>query len=289
MAWNTKYWDILDQLYWSPRYSGFRSISQSHWHRVDGRISVPEDMVNLSGPLYSRERKADELREYLLGCEEILNHLFDLTFAIAPDTVIREVFLTPFGFEDDSMFESIGRETAARYGWGKSENITQHDGLFISDNTAIAVELKLSSASWPEQIAKYLAILAWEELAFGKKKNLGLLFIVPEKAAAGHWSKCGLDGPEIESTWLDRRWIKGLPRPIERLFDQQSDSVMSVADRLRLQVISWTELYAKLRRISGSLDQRDPGQQTLYRLIDGFLSQLARHQETGIILPPSIA
>ena len=282
MAWNAKYWDILDQLYWWPRYSGFRSIGQNHWERANGRISVPEEMVNLSGPLYSRERKADELRDYLLGSEEILNHLFDLTFAIAPDEVIRELFLTPFDFKDDNSFQSIGRETATRYGWGKSENITQHDGLFISERTAVAVELKLSSASWPEQIAKYVAILAWEELALGKKSALGLLFIVPQKAAASHWKKCGLDGPEIDSRWLDRKWSKGLPKSIERLFDQESEAVKSVTDRLKLQVISWSEIYAKLDRILGSLDQRDAGQQTLYRLIEGFLSQLQKHRETGI-------
>jgi len=282
MAWDTKYWDILDQLYWWPRYSGLRSISQMHWERSNGRISVPEEMVNQLGPLYSRERKADELREYLLGSEEILNHLFDLTFAIAPDAVIRELFLTPFGFEDDGNFESIGRETAARYGWGKSENITQHDGLFISDRTAVAVELKLSSASWPEQIAKYVAILAWEELALGRKNDLGLLFIVPQKATAGHWKKCGLDGPVIDTGWLNRRWSKGLPKSIERLFDQEPEAVNSVIDRLQLQAISWSDLYVKLDRILGSLVQKDPGQQTLYRLIKGFLSQLQKHRETGI-------
>jgi hypothetical protein len=241
-------------------------------------------MVNLSGPLYSRERKADELREYLFGSEEILNHLFDLTFAIAPDAVIKELFLTPFGFEDSGSFESIGRETAARYGWGKSENISQHDGLFISERTAVAVELKLSSTSWPEQIAKYVAILAWEELALGKRNDLGLLFIVPQKAIAGHWKKCGLDGADIDRRWLERRWNKGLPKSIERLFDQEAEAVNSVIDRLKLQAISWSELYLKLDRILGSLDQRDPGQQTLYRLIKGFLSQLQKHRETGIYI-----
>ncbi|WP_159946326.1 hypothetical protein [Rhizobium sp. 18065] len=282
MAWDTKYWDILDQIYWWPRYSGYRSISQRHWIRESGRVSIPEEMVNPSGPLYSRERKADELRDYLLGSEEILNHLFDLTFSIAPDALIRDLFLQPLGFEDTGSFESIGRETAARYGWGKSENITQHDGLFISERSAVAIELKLRSSSWPEQIAKYAAILAWEELAFGEKDNLGLMFIVPQNAIAGHWKKCGLNGPVIESTWLDREWRKGLPKSIEHLFVQERAAVRSVVDRLTLNVMSWSELYAALQMIGAGLDQADAGQQTLYRLIRGFLSQLERHRETGI-------
>jgi hypothetical protein len=34
----------------------------------------------------------------------------------------------------------------------------------------------------PEQIAKYLALMVWEEQISVKRENLGLLFIVPDRA-----------------------------------------------------------------------------------------------------------
>jgi hypothetical protein len=47
MTWNLKYWDILDQLYWSPKYIGLRSIQKNN------RTSLPSDwktaLSNLSG------------------------------------------------------------------------------------------------------------------------------------------------------------------------------------------------------------------------------------------------
>ncbi|MCP4308855.1 MAG: hypothetical protein GY788_29065 [bacterium] len=64
-----KYWDIVDQFFWSPKYLGLRSIPKRHWEVGDGRISVPSDLVNSSGPLYSRRRRIADLKEDLHGME----------------------------------------------------------------------------------------------------------------------------------------------------------------------------------------------------------------------------
>lgn len=146
MTWNSKYWDILDQLYWSPKYLGLRSISQKHWIKRDGLICVPEELVNKTGPLYSRQRNISDLKEYLHGSEEILNDIFDLTFSIAPDSLINDILLRPLGFEDCGPFDSIGRESATRYGWGVLDNVTQHDGLYVSKQSVVGVEMKLLSS-----------------------------------------------------------------------------------------------------------------------------------------------
>ena len=55
MTWNQKYWDALDQLYWTPKYLGLSSIPQRKWKREDGLICVPEELVNKSGPTQGRE------------------------------------------------------------------------------------------------------------------------------------------------------------------------------------------------------------------------------------------
>ncbi|MCP4308854.1 MAG: hypothetical protein GY788_29060 [bacterium] len=73
--------------------------------------------------------------------------MFNLTVAIAPDTVISSLFLEPLGFVDPGPFESLGREIGERYGCRKSENVTQIDGVFISEKSIAGVELKLGSAT----------------------------------------------------------------------------------------------------------------------------------------------
>lgn len=281
MAWNRKYWDIIDQLYWWPRYLGLNSINQRHWRIEGDRLSIPLEMVNRSGPLYSRGQRITELIDGLHAKEEILNHLFDLTFGIAPDVLIELCFAAPLGFSDHGPFDSIGREAQDRYGWG-AENVTQQDGFFVSDRSAIAVELKLGSTSWPGQIAKYAALLTWEEMAHGPRDQIGLLFIAPEAARTNHWTKCGLAADLIDATFLDQTWTRPLPAPIQRLFAENRSHVESVLERMRLAFISWSDLRHRLCAYAEGLDRSAPGDQTLGRLIDGFVAQLDAHRLTGL-------
>ena len=205
-------------------------------------------------------------------------------FSIAPDAVIQKAFVEPLGFIDTNSFESIGRECVSRYGWRESENVTQHDGFFVSDTSAIAIELKLLTTSWPEQVAKYAAMFAWEELYRNTKQNLGLLYIVPEHAKAKFWQRSRFEPGSLNRNWLDRSWDKSLPKPIVKLFETNEDTVRSVLDRMKVHVISWTDLRNSLLDIQSALNQQDPGQQTLYRLLAGFLKQLSDHRDTGITL-----
>jgi hypothetical protein len=287
MAWNGKYWDIVSNLYWTPRYLGLQSISRNKW-RVDGDwISVPKGLVtNSSGPLYVRSRKFDELTTYLHGQEEILNHLFNLLFSIAGDAVVSRLLCHPLGLADMGPFESMGREVGSRYGWRESENVTQQDGLFVSTSSVVGVELKLESTSWPEQIAKYIALMIWEEAFSHRRENLGLLFIVPESAISEHWSNVGLNGPNIDESFVTRLDPERLPKKIYTLFETHPDQVRSVLQRIRLGVISWTNFAAQIIEIEQGLDPNRPGDQTLQRLLAGFRDQLERHQKTGIVSAP---
>ena len=66
--------------------------------------------------------------------------------------------------------------------------MTQQDGFFVSRKSLIGVELKLGSASSPEQIAKYMALMEWEEQLTGRRDQLGLLFVVADTAVKKHWT-----------------------------------------------------------------------------------------------------
>ena len=282
MAWNAKYWDVVEQLYWAPKYLGLRSINKRHWHREDGRISVPSELVNKSGPLYSRGLKIADLIRDLHGKEEILNHVFDLTFAIAPDAVISSLFVEPHGFVDAGPFESLGRDIGNRYGWGVLENVTQTDGFFVSEKTIAGIEIKLGSSTWPEQIAKYVAVMVSEEIEFHRRDQLGLLFIVPESAVNGHWRKCRLDGAMIDASFLEILNPEKLPKRIRELFSDERDIVANVLNRLRLSVVSWSAFREQVVEIQDRLSVADQGEQTLHRLLDGFRAQLDAHRKTGI-------
>ena len=282
MAWNEKYWDIHEEFYWTPGFIGLESIKKARCTVSDSGACLNADLLQSGRSVYARSRTVDALRGHLHEQEEILNHIFDIAFAIAPDELIREALISQVGFSDHGPFESLGRDIWRRYGWAPSENVTQHDGYFVSEKSALAVELKLRARSSLGQIAKYIALIAWEEMRFGPKEHIGLLYIVPEKALKSHWRSCGLERPVIEDAVLPRMMSEKLPRKVMELFLQEADTVGSVARRLRLAVISWTHFFDTIKALQERLDPRIVGEQTLHRLIDGLLDQLKAHRHTGL-------
>jgi len=282
MTWNETYWGILNQLYWAPRFIGLSSIQKRHWKRSPEDISVPSEMVNTNGPLYTRGRNSRDVREYLSRQEVILNQFFDITFAIAADEVLSRLFCSPLGFVDRGPFSKMSDNLGARYGWGESENVTQPDGFYVSNKSLIGVELKLGSSSWPEQVLKYAAVMAWEEQYSGTREHLGLLYIIPDAAQEKHWSKCGLEGPHIDSSFLDRVSHDKLPKRVLDLLLHEKDRLSDVLERLSLAVVSWSFLGNELLAIEEALDQSHRGDQTLKRLLAGFRDQIENHQGTGV-------
>jgi len=273
-SWNQKYWDIADQFYWAPQYVGMKSIPQRLWQQEGDRISVPAEHVNKSGPLYARARTADAHKVWLARQEEILNHVFDITFAIAPDMMIEHCFAKPLGISDPGPYTSLGREIRQRYGWSRTENVTQQDGFFVSGRSALGVELKLKAKSSAVQIIKYAALFAWEEQYSGPRNTLGLLYILETPADPRHWRECGLDGPQVDATLLDRVDIATLPKKVWQLATENRSGLTSVLDRMTLSAITWAELKAACNTLRANLDPVHPGDQALIRLIDGFVAQV---------------
>lgn len=282
-GWNEKYWDIISDLYWTPRYLGLKSIPRTRWQVANGRASVAlSEMANPAGPLYSRLLRSADLNRYLSTQEEVLNHFFTLALAIAGDEVLSRLLCRPLGIDDAGPFRSFGNDLKTQFGWGPNENITQPDGFFLSPNSAIGVELKLGSASWQEQIAKYAALMVWHELATQKRANLGLLFVVPANAISHHWSKVGLAGPAIPDDFLETLDKKRLPEKIQILFHDHKERAARIFQELRLHVVSWNDFADGVAEIRTGLDCSRPGDQTLDRLMAGLYAQISVHHGTGI-------
>lgn len=282
MTWARKYWDIIDQIYWWPPYIGLNSISQKKWVRKNGYVCVPAEMVNQSGPLYSRGLKICDLIANLHSKEEILNHFFDLTFAIAGDATVSSLLFKPIGFDDIGPFENLGREVQERYGWGE-DNVSQQDGFFVSSKSILGVELKLGARSTPAQILKYASMIAWEEQYSGRKENIGLLYIVPKTALEKHWQHCGLVSNEISASYLREFADTKVPKRVRDLIEKDSDMLNDVLNRMRLEVTTWSDLVSSVAEIEASLDKERQGDQALVNLLRGFRNQVEAHKGTYLL------
>lgn len=154
--------------------------------------------------------------------------------------------------------------------------------MFVSPRSIVGVELKLGTTSSVEQIAKYIAILLWEMEVSGSRNQLGLLFIVPDRALANHWEATGLGASQIDSGFLDRLDFKKLPKRAQELLREKASTVRWATQRLRMQVLSWDQFRNSLIAFRAGLDEQRAGDQTLVRLLKGLEAQIEQHGNTGI-------
>lgn len=55
MTWVSKYWGVLANLYWTPKYLGLRSISKSVWKEEEDFILIPRASISKGGSKYILE------------------------------------------------------------------------------------------------------------------------------------------------------------------------------------------------------------------------------------------
>ena len=142
-GWHKRYWEIVDRYYWVPDRLGLQALK---WTKKDGFACVPLEKIDPRGALYARRVKAAGTKDLLQKLETPLNDVFNLTFAIAPDPVISQLLFAPVGIPDNGSFESYGTDFIGQAEW-RGENVTEHDAFFASDNSILAVELKLDTWS----------------------------------------------------------------------------------------------------------------------------------------------
>lgn len=282
MTWNDRYWDAISNLYWNPPYLGWSKTLKlpSRWAQSES-VSVPvSEIARGAHALYSRTPMSDgSLRQALSNKEEILNHIFSITFSIAGDGVIRKLLLNPANVEDHGPFRSFGKEIGSKNAVAKIYQSSQPDALFVSPVSILAVELKLATRSSVQQIAKYVALMLMIEGEVGIRKNLDLLFIVRHRDVEHHWRSMGLSGSSIDVELL----IEGVTnKRIRDLLIENADKVPNLLSRLQMRVVSWSVLHDDVVALLRTLDCSDVGQQTIFRLLDGFRSQLISHMDTDI-------
>lgn len=279
MNWTRKYWDTLEQLYWTPKYLGLKSIPKRIWGDDEKVIQLPRNRVSQRGSIYTRDGNWLSNDRKMRGLEETLNHIFDLTFAITPDAVTSTLLHQKAEIEDEGPFESVGREIGERYGWGGA-NVTQQDGLFVSASSILNVELKLGSKTQPVQVLKYLMITLQEEKLEGRRPNIALLYVTPHTTAEV-MKQAGAD----ENGQLPKGFVREfdpakLNATARAMVKSDLSALEDVATRIRLFHISWSELAANCEAMIGNLDQRQIGDQTLVRLLSGFAGAIKAHRGT---------
>ena len=282
LAWNSKYWDIVSNLYWTPRYLGLQSIGRDKW-RVDGDwVSVPKNLVTNTS-VRSRCDRTSSMSSKLISTVRrrfsttVQPPVLDrgrrghIALIVQPAWFGRRRPIRKPGTRDWVTVRLAGQRKCHPTGWAVRQSI-----LGCRGRTQVRLRL-----SWPEQIAKYVALMVWEEAFSHQRERLGLLFIVQKVPCPRTGLMQVSKGRPLTKASRAADPAR-LPKKIQALFRTRPDQVRYVLQRLRLAVISWTQFFAELSEIEKGLDPKQPGDQTLQRLLAGFRDQLERHQKTGL-------
>lgn len=281
MTWTKKYWDVVDQFYWAPQYLGLKSIPQNIWE-VDGdKVSIPIEMINPKGPLYRRLKSGEEYWSYVRRQEETFNHIFDIVFGILPGDVICDILSVPTNIGTGHSYESYGRELCDRYGWGEHSNITTPDGFFIAADSVLAVELKFNAKTSLDQLAKYLMLFVSEEVKYGRRANVDLLFIFNSDPVPTFKKQMGFEQGEISQQLFGELRDAAGNKRVVNFFNDNENEIRSVLGRLRIHCIDW-QFFSQVLSAYASKLSETPGDCTLKKLLGGLVTEISNHPLSGV-------
>jgi hypothetical protein len=282
MPWNEKVLDNLEQVYWSPDKIGLKSIKRQPTPDGAG-FFVPKELLAGGKSLYCRGQAYPEWRPTITKKEELLNQVLEIALAIAPSSFVANVFFAPLGIRPTGRIRTIGREVGARHSEFAPVQFTQHDGLYVSDNAIVMMEMKLKARTSVEQYLKYCTLAALEEMVGGKKDHVGMIYLVPTGAVMRTRRDLWLDDPgAMDQIWKDPAKFTD-KSPLLRLLANHPEKIRTVGERLVLQIITWDDF------LRAMLQTRDDavatGNETLENLMQGMIAQIQATPDCGLLTP----
>ncbi|OJH07371.1 MAG: hypothetical protein AOY29_03750 [Alcanivorax borkumensis] len=276
MTWSEGYWDIINELYWVPSYLGLKSIPKRHWTVEGNMVCVPKSMTNPSGPLYRRVRSGDDYEAFIRRQEETFNHILNLTLSILPGEVVAEIFGPVANFSVPGDLKVLGKSISNRYSWIAGANATTPDAFLLSESCIFAIEIKFNAKTSLDQLAKYVALIAGEEIQNGKRDFVNLLFVYPLKANEKFISQTNINPVDIGPRYFDMLSDSVGNARVKSLYLSEQESIRDTLSRLNVRCITWQDLYGQIISFMEKLGESN-GDKTLFRLLSGLASEILFH------------
>lgn len=276
MTWAKKYWDAVRDFYWVPSYIGLKSIPQSKWVKTRDSVTISRSLTNPSGPLYRRLRTWDEFHTYIHRQEETLNHIWNIALGMLPSDVLSELFDPYFGWPRSEDLTQMTGTVPDRYPQIPDANVTTPDSFLTSPTTLIAIELKFNAKTSAAQLAKYAAVLTAEQLEFGRRERLGLLYIYPTHPNRNFERETGCDAGKQSGKNLDRLFSEISNAALHSFKERHRPIIEDTLNRMLVKCISWSQFHAALTSYSLALGT-SKGERTLKNVLDGLANEIASH------------
>lgn len=224
-SWTEEYYDLVEHYFWAPDQIGHRSDK-------DRKLKKPAEVM-------ARLRRN----------EEPLNHILGLFFALAPISLVHDIFRGHCNVEADAhLLTLMGRSSYSANGIGEA---TQPDFAFDGDGAFLTVEAKIGSKSSIEQLLKY-AFLHWKADVARPRTIHALVYLTDAPLAKLY--------PGGFESWEDakRRATEALPEITKQAFTRLSaaerEAVVAMLQTVRIGHMTYRDLdrivAARLRKLT---------------------------------------
>jgi len=246
-VWTDLYYEVVEYYFWEPQRIGRR--------RDPSRKSQPWD--------YWRGKLQKQ--------ETAFNHILNLLFHMAPQELVDRAVSALLGREVEGL-ELVNAG-------GLDPNVVQPDMIFTDWKDLIFVEMKVDSRSSVDQFVKYA--IAAQYILEGPEdlSSVDLVFLTKTKSHNKVWHRAKADGLDSFDA-LRRHAVRGLDGDMEVWREAGVPRYMrenpGAVPGLRNRVQSIGLALADYEGLSNVLREYAAENQTVARLVDGVLAELAR-------------
>lgn len=283
LSWTDKYWDLVDDYYWDMPSLGMEPIPKDRVEKHTEHVCVPADLLNKNGGrLCRRVGTAKENLGALRSDEVALNHLLNIGLACLADSVLADLVFSPVGIKSSQPITNVNKDFGRRYNIVGGQNITQHDGFYVSENASVGLEIKLKAKSSWDQIAKYAHLHLLEESHSGHKKDLGLLYLMPASALRDFNAKFQIPRKAVAEAIISRAVKQPEPKGILKRIAADPARYADALERMTIIGMSWTAWVSEIGRSASFVDTTTAGGETLRKVLDGLSSAVRDHIGTEV-------
>lgn len=279
--WPQRYWEVVNEFFWVPSYLGLKSIPQKHWIKSETTVSVPRAMTNPSGPLYYRLRSGNDFWDFIQRQEETFNHVFNIAFSIAPGDIVAEIFRALGGSTQSHDYRMPSLPIGERYPWIGKANVTTPDTYFLATDSVLAVEIKFNARTSLDQLAKYVALIASEEIHGNDCSELFLFYIFPSGAEEKFERQTSIAPGDLSCEHFEILKNAAGSGLVAEQFATNQDAIMRTLSRLKIVCTSWAAVSAELKAYCQKLGD-SPGDRCLSNLLSGLASEIRNHPLSGV-------
>ena len=286
MSWTDKYWDLVDDYYWDLPSLGMKPLPKDLIQEHADHTLVPADLLNKNGGrLCRRIGTAKENLGALRSDEVSLNHLLNIGLACIADSVLADLVFKLVDIEASQPITNVNKDFGSRYNVIGGQNTTQHDGFYVSENASVGLEIKLMAKTSWDQIAKYAHLHLLEETHSHRKKDLGLLYLMPTSALKDFKAKFELSGGAVADEIISRTEKQSDPKGIYKRIAAEPTRYVDVLQRMRIKGMSWAAWVDEVERAAAKVDTTSAGGETLRKILDGLSSAVRDHIGTEVHRP----